>query len=129
MAKRKLPTDAELENWSLKFDLRGQRGLARAFEKQLESLHSTIQELTQQRRSPAMSLNQFADALGLRSYMTFKRRATASWDLRQAGPQTWTVDLPRLTVTDEERIERHFNLIRKRGREKAAARRARKLPD
>ncbi len=125
MTKRKILTDAEREIWSLKFDLRVQRGLARASEKQVEFLYSTIQELTQQRRSPAMSLNQFADALGFKSYVTFKRQATASWDLRQAGPQTWTVDLARLTVTDAERIERHFNLSRKRAREKAAARRAR----
>ena len=76
------------------------------------------------RRSRPMSLRQFATALRMGDYRTFKKHAEASWDLQPYtdSPQLFTVDYDKINPADERRIEQHATYLQEDHEKKAAAR-------
>ncbi len=79
------------------------------------------------RRSPAMSLEQFGEALVMEA-RTFKRRAEAEWDLQLYGAsrQRWTVGYSNMDESTIRQIEDHAEKIResRRARKKKKRRAA-----
>jgi len=79
------------------------------------------------RRSPAMSLEQFGEALVL-DPRVFKERAEAEWDLRPDGSskQRWTVSYSNMDESTIRQIEDHAEKIResRRARKKKKRRAA-----
>lgn len=80
-------------------------------------------DLRQPSRSPAMSLEQFGEALTMDA-RRFKTRAETEWDLQREGSsdQLWTVSYKNMDDSTMIRIERHARGLSKARTEKLKAR-------